>query len=306
MVVNRSKTNYTPKIGVVVPAFNDRQNVLEFLSSLKKVNYKNSIVILVDDGSSDGTAEIVESKFPEVKVIKGSGNLWWSAATNLGIEHALNEGCDYIYTINNDVLLDANIFKVLSNTAKDHKNAIIGSKIYDNKNRDKVWFFGAKFDRSSKDIILIAGFDKDFTKLSTVDILTGMGMLIPRGVFEDVGYFDAKKMPQYLADSDLGLRAKKHGFELLVEPEAKVYSKIDSSWLNKQLAQPKLRFVYDCYFAKRSPYSLTVRYEFYKRHWADNYIAALAEFYARFTYHFMIRTFLPSYLKSKFTKKKKV
>src|SRR6516164_5363299 len=91
-----------PKVALVVPVHNKIALTIRFLESLRAVSYPKYSVIVVDDGSQDGTSRIVELRFPEVIVLKGHGNLWWSGATNLGVRYALKHGYDYVLTINND------------------------------------------------------------------------------------------------------------------------------------------------------------------------------------------------------------
>jgi len=72
-----------PRVAVVVPVYNKIELTIRFLESFQQITYPNYSMIIVDDGSRDGTAEILRARFPEVIVLKGDGNLWWSGATNL-------------------------------------------------------------------------------------------------------------------------------------------------------------------------------------------------------------------------------
>lgn len=277
-----------PKIGVVIPAYNDRENVLECLGSFSEVDYLNFDIYLVDDGSNDGTGDAVKKAFPDTIILKGNGNLWWSGATNLGAKAALEDGCSYIFTINNDVLVDRQIFNSLISAAKQEPRAIIGCKILYADDKSRVWYGGSYFDMQTHDIGMLSGRDNDFVGVSEAEVLTGMGMLIPAKVFSQVGFFDEVRMPQYLADSDLPLRAKQQGFKSIIDSGARVYSKVESSWVNKQMMNPTLGFIYKCYFAKRSPYNIKIRHTFYRRHWPAKYRRALLRFYTDFTHKFVI------------------
>jgi GT2 family glycosyltransferase len=73
-------------IFIVIPVHNRRDFTRECLLSLRKQTYKNFKVIIVDDGSMDGTGDMIEKDFPEVIPLKGDGELWWTGATNMGVE----------------------------------------------------------------------------------------------------------------------------------------------------------------------------------------------------------------------------
>ena len=91
-----------PLVYAVVPAFNRCDKTLTFLRQFAKVTYPNKRVVICDDGSTDNTYLKIKLNYPEVEVLRGSGNLWWSGGTNMAARHALERGADYILTINDD------------------------------------------------------------------------------------------------------------------------------------------------------------------------------------------------------------
>ncbi|HIO96818.1 MAG TPA: glycosyltransferase family 2 protein, partial [Leucothrix sp.] len=91
-------------IYIVTPVFNRKDFTQSYLEALSKQTSTNFKTIIVDDGSNDGTSEMVESLFPEVILLKEPGDLWWAEATNIGVRHALSLGADYVMTLNDDTL----------------------------------------------------------------------------------------------------------------------------------------------------------------------------------------------------------
>jgi GT2 family glycosyltransferase len=81
----------TRKIEIVTPVHNRREETLQCLRSLARAESSglDLHVIIVDDGSTDGTAEAVATQFPDVEIIRGDGSLWYTAGTNRGIQAAL-------------------------------------------------------------------------------------------------------------------------------------------------------------------------------------------------------------------------
>ena len=91
----------TRKIEIVTPVHNRREETLQCLRSLSKVETSGLSlhIVIVDDGSTDGTAEAVAAEFPKVEIVSGDGSLWYTAGTNRGIEAALRHDPDYVLAI---------------------------------------------------------------------------------------------------------------------------------------------------------------------------------------------------------------
>ena len=100
----------TQKIAFVVPVYNRLKYTKECLGILAKEKtshfFTNNkmFIIITDDGSSDGTGEWISANYPEVIVLQGDGNLWYSGSLNLGIKYALDQlNCDFIMVWENDI-----------------------------------------------------------------------------------------------------------------------------------------------------------------------------------------------------------
>ncbi|HSH31497.1 MAG TPA: glycosyltransferase family 2 protein [Candidatus Saccharimonadales bacterium] len=268
-----------PKVSIVTPVHNGVKYTLKFLQSVKSVRYPNLEVIIVDDGSSDNSANIIAKRFPEAVILKGDGSLWWSGATNLGVEHAINNGSSFVFTVNNDVQLTPSCIQSLVELAHHHPKALIGSMICNMQAAEAVWFFGATFDQSRGDLAHHTGSAKDFKGMVKSDWLTGMGVLVPTQAFADTGLYDAKNFPQYLGDADFSLRAKKVGYQLLVTATSVIYADTTSSWMTRQHQRPTLAFIPQLFFSTKSPANVVMRYKFYRRHWPTDYKKALCRYY---------------------------
>src|SRR5262249_29145522 len=105
-------------IYIVIPVHNRKQYTLECLLSLRKQTFHDYRIIVIDDGSTDGTKEMLASEFPEVIVIHGNGKLFWTAAINLGICRALEESAEWVMTLNNDTVASEHFLEKMMFWAK--------------------------------------------------------------------------------------------------------------------------------------------------------------------------------------------
>src|ERR1043165_6485898 len=95
-------TDPSPKVAVVIPVHNGLELTRRCLSTLQAQRPAEFEIIVVDDGSTDATGDFVRANHPEVTVLRGDGNLWWSGATNAGCAHAIERGADVVVLFTND------------------------------------------------------------------------------------------------------------------------------------------------------------------------------------------------------------
>ncbi len=90
---------------IVIPVDNRKEFTHQCLLSLYNQTNKNFFVVVINDGSTDGTGKMIKDKFPDIILINGDGNLWWTKAINIGIKYALKYNAKYILTLNDDTVL---------------------------------------------------------------------------------------------------------------------------------------------------------------------------------------------------------
>src|SRR6478736_9895838 len=112
---------------IVIPVFNRKKFTADCLQSLLNQTHRADFIIVVDDGSTDGTWEMLDAVFPEVIVLRGDGNLFWTAAINLGIRCALSLNPDYVMTLNNDTVASGDFIEKMLLGAKQYPKGLIGA-----------------------------------------------------------------------------------------------------------------------------------------------------------------------------------
>lgn len=206
---------------IIIPVHNRKEFTRRCLLSLRQQTYKDFKIIVVDDGSTDGTGEMLAVEFPEVHVIKGDGNLWWTGAINLGVKYVLKiaDDYDYILLFNNDTEVEKNYLLKMSKLVKLEQNIIIGSVEVEEDSENIIKSGGViiKIFRGKMCVLNKNKELKDFDNkhYEYVDVLTGRGTLYPIIIFKKIGLFDSLHFPHY-GDFDLPLRARKQGYKLIV------------------------------------------------------------------------------------------
>lgn len=242
-------------IAIVIPVHNRVHLTLQCLTSLARQTYREFRILLIDDGSTDGTNEVVKRHFPELEVLHGDGNLWWTKATNFGISHVLQElgDGDYILTLNNDLVVPNDYLEKMISCAARHPQAILGSLSVDKKDKNRILWAGSTELPMLRQSIL--------SGIWQVNELPGRGMLIPVSVFTEVGLFDDKDFPQYAADYDFSLRAKKQGYSLFLCCDTEVMSE-NFGGMQVNTWREFFRALADIH----SRYCLRVKWKFIRRH----------------------------------------
>lgn len=221
-----------PRVAVVVPVHNDLPRTRRFLDSFRAVDYPNFTLVVVDDGSTDGTGAALAIHYPHVVRLAGNGNLWWTGATNRGVRWALARQYDYVLTINNDTLVSPDFLRRLVDAARRQPRSIVGARINFLHQPDLVWALGSEMAWAKGEIFHLRGQGQRWEgppRLLPAQALTGCGTLVPAACYREVGLYDARDYPHYHADAEFVLRASRQGWQACVEPAAVVFNDVDRS-----------------------------------------------------------------------------
>lgn len=237
---------------IVIPVFNRWHFTRACLESLRQQTNQAFRTVVVDDGSTDETAAALARDFPEVEVVPGTGRLFWTAGVNRGIQRALAAGATRVLTLNNDLVTEPDFVAQMLAAAARHPTAVLGALELDLATGAPV-YGGERLDwRLNRRHDLLRELPPGARHgLHPVTYLPGRGLLIPRAVFERIGLFDERRLPHYLADFDFTSGARRHGFPLYCNYEARLRTYPDESGQEQTRRQRTLRGYYQHLFGIR-------------------------------------------------------
>lgn len=210
------------KASVIIPNWNGRHLLEICLPSIQKQSIKNFEVIVVDNGSQDGSVDYIKKYFPKVKIITLDKNYGFAKAINMGIKQSCGK---YLILLNNDTEVDKNYLEHLVKTGQTHPEvSFVAAKMLNFYNRNIIDSAGDAVDAVGHSYNIGLG-EKDeerFNKEGEVFLVTAGGSLYKKEVFEKVGLFD-EDYGTYMEDVDLGLRAQLAGFKGWYTPKAVLY-----------------------------------------------------------------------------------
>ena len=209
------------EVSVVIPNFNGIAFLDSVLASLEGQTLNNFEVILVDNGSTDGSCSFVTANYPWVHLIELSENFGFCGAVNAGIRAAK---APYVLLLNNDTEVKEDFVEEMLAAIRRHKNAFsCGARMVQYHDRDKLddvgnyyCALGWSFARGrGKDIHAYETEDRIFSACAGAAIYR-------KKILEKIGYFDEEHFA-YLEDTDIGYRARIYGYENWYAPKAIVY-----------------------------------------------------------------------------------
>jgi GT2 family glycosyltransferase len=251
-----------PRIYIIIPHNGGRDLLNDCIQSITESSYSNLNIVIIDNGSTDGSVQSVKKRFTDIELVTNKQNMGFAKAVNQGILHALSKRCDYVFLLNNDTILHPECIKHLINSVhyNDSPDLVgaVGPKILNFGSEKEIWFMGARID-------LYRGIwqstHEDAERVTEVDSVSGCAVLLSTDIFDKIGMFD-EDFYTYIEDLDFFIRLKRSQFKIIINPRAKVWHKaggtagrgdtpfkIYYTTRNRLLLMRKhARFIHWCYF----------------------------------------------------------
>lgn len=221
----------SPLVCIILVNYKTVNDTIECINSLRKIDYDNFKVIVVENGSNDGSYEKLKEVCKDELLIESFENLGFAGGNNIGIERALNAGAEYILLLNNDTVVDNQFLSKLVEAFEYSLDVgIVGCKINYYDNRNVVNYAGGEINWNKFTTYFYRSDeidDKD-ESIKEISFVSGCAMMISKKVIEKIGLLDHTYF-MYYEDTDYCAMAAENGFKLLYQPESVIYHKISSS-----------------------------------------------------------------------------
>ena len=215
-----------PKVSCVLLNWNGWQDTVACIDALKDGHYPHVQVVVVDNASSNDSVARIRAAHPDILLLESGSNLGFAGGNNVGIRHALAEGAEFIWLLNNDTLpAPAALQELVVKAETDRQIGAVASVCYyaDRPSTVQAWA-GARVN-------LWVGYARNSTEPRSdawFDALYGASMLIRAQALREVGLLD-EGFFFYLEETELCLRLREKGWRLAAAPDSKVLHKVSAS-----------------------------------------------------------------------------
>jgi GT2 family glycosyltransferase len=216
--VKDSELQDSPRVFVIIATWNKVADVLHCVGSLRQVSYPSLDVVVVDNGSQDGTSEALRQSFPEVEVLRSEINLGYAGGYNLGIRRAVERGAEYVLLLNNDSEATPELVGELVRVARtDPRIAVVGARNLLMADQSRLWgaygvlTWGAFLVRVEGQSVADG---PQWRVVKDVDWIIGNGCLWSAKALKTIGLLD-ERFFAYHEDVDWSIRARRCGYRVV-------------------------------------------------------------------------------------------
>lgn len=221
---------------IILVNWNSFHHSKNCIQSIKGSMAEGYDILVVDNGSEDGSGKQLKSTFPDIILVESPQNLGFSGGNNLALEYSLTNQYTYSFLLNNDTFVEKDFLVHLVKYMEEHSDTgAIQPKIFFENNRNILWNGGSVYNKMwgltySKRYLRTEGPAQK--RIQEVDWITGCSFFIRNSILSTTGLL-AENMFMYFEDVDFSLRIKQNGFKLQFHPDSVIYHIAGASNKNK-------------------------------------------------------------------------
>jgi GT2 family glycosyltransferase len=216
-----------PYVVSVILNTNRRQDTLECLASLAAGDYSHHKALVLDNASTDGSADAIHAQFPGAEVVPLTSNRGYAGNNNVGIDVAVAQQADWIFVLNEDTILAPDCLSRLVEVGEsDPAIGILGPMVYHHGEPNIIQSAGGKFSRYWDSYHLGQNVldEGQYASPHDVDWISGCGILVRRALIDQVGAIDPRYF-YFWEETEWCLRANRAGWRIVHVPQAKLWHK---------------------------------------------------------------------------------
>jgi GT2 family glycosyltransferase len=214
------------RVAIILVNWNSFDLTNDCISSLNEISYNSYNIIVIDNGSADGSGDKIKEKHPNIILLKSDTNLGFTGGNNIGLQYSLDNGYEYSILLNNDTFVEKGFLNQLVHFMDQHPECgIIQPRIFFHTNRKLLWNGGSYYSKTFG-WTYTKGYSKQsgpqYEYIKEVDWVTGCAFLTRNNILEKTGLL-ASNLFIYYEDVDLSFRIKKLGYILIYYPDSVIY-----------------------------------------------------------------------------------
>ncbi|MCG6535356.1 MAG: glycosyltransferase [Syntrophales bacterium LBB04] len=242
-----SRTTDPATVYVLLPVHNRRDITCRFLECLRLQTWQNYHVVLLDDGSTDGTGEAAAQLINRLTIVRGKGSWWWAGALQEGFRWLKANQCqpaDVVLIINDDTTFEKDFLEIGVDILSRRRSTLLLAQCYSME--------------SGK--LLDAGIHADWNWLTfehatnpdEINCFSTMGLFLYFEDFKRIGGFHPRLLPHFTSDYEFTIRAHRKGLSLMTDPKLKLCLDEKTTWNRPSDGMPFVPLL-KTLFSKKSP-----------------------------------------------------
>jgi GT2 family glycosyltransferase len=213
-----------PAVFVLLPVHNRREITRKFVSCLAMQTYRPVHLVLIDDGSNDGTADMVREMLPHAQIVTGDGSWWWSGCMQRGYNWLLDpepSPADMVLIANDDITYESDFIEIAVRTLAQEPHALLAAQLRDSED-GRVRESGVNADMR-RFVFRTAD------SAQQINCLPTRALMLRWGDMRRIGGFHPQLLPHYWADYEYTMRANRRGLRCITSPAVTVTADLDAT-----------------------------------------------------------------------------